>query len=132
MPLQHDAFEHRASLWRQYAINWNAPDIRLSSVLKSLLVLWVVVFVGLKMCFTSSQSQKQIANFSVSLILSCTVRMMIVSWWPDIMLDVKSRGWQNLTVTCRDFGRRLRRHWLIGPLSRIKFCNWLSTHDVMD
>ena len=28
----------------------------------------------------------------------------------DIMLDVKSRGWQNLTVMCRDFGRRLRRH----------------------
>jgi len=125
MPLQHDGFECRASARtavRRYAINWSAPDIRLSSVLKSVLVLLVVVFViRLRKHFTSSQFQKRLVNFNVSLMLSCTVRMMIASWWLDIMKGVKHRDWKNLTVTCRDFGRRFTRPWLIGPVTRMYY-----------
>ena len=80
MPLQHDAFERRASA--RADVRSQLKHIGHSLEFRSEERVGLVsgrIRVGLRKRFTSSQFQKQITNFSVSLMLSCTVQMMIVS-----------------------------------------------------
>ena len=80
MPLQHDAFERRASA--RADVRNQLKRIGHSLEFRSEERVGLVsggIRVGLRKCFTTSQCQKQIANFSVSLMLTCMVRMIIVS-----------------------------------------------------
>ena len=71
----------------------------------------VVFVVWLRKLFIYSPLAKKAVNFIVNLTSSCMILMMIVSWWLDIMQDVKRRGWRNMTVLCQDFAMQFTRHW---------------------
>ena len=104
MPLQHDAFERRASA--QTAVRNQLKHTRYSlefrpkehvGLVSGRIRRWITkAFYIFKISKADHKFQHE---FNVKL----------------------HQGWQNLTVTCQDFGRWFRRHWLIGPVSRMYY-----------
>ena len=79
MTSQHDALKRRASTRASVRNHLRCTGHFLEFRPKESDLLAVVFVVGLRNHFITSNLQNQIANFSVNLMSSCMVRMMIVS-----------------------------------------------------
>ena len=120
IPLQHDAFERRASA---QAVVRNQlkhtghylefrPEDRVGLV-SGRIRCWI------KKAFHCLVLWNARRKFERELMSSCIVWMMIVSWYLDVMQGAKRRGLQKLTVQCQEFARWFAWHQLIGLVSSL-------------